>query len=82
MQVRDIMTQNVISVTVGETVLNAGRIMLRSRISGLPVVDAEGNLVGMVTEGDFLRKGSSPSLDPGGSPMNMFTPRAVKSNRL
>lgn len=57
MQVRDIMTQNVISVTVGETVLNAGRIMLRSRISGLPVVDAEGNLVGMVTEGDFLRRG-------------------------
>ena len=31
--------------------------MLQNRISGLPVVDAQGNLVGMVTEGDFLRRG-------------------------
>ena len=31
--------------------------MLQNRISGLPVVDADGNLVGMVTEGDFLRRG-------------------------
>ena len=30
--------------------------MLRNRISGLPVVDAEGRLIGMVTEGDFLRR--------------------------
>ena len=30
--------------------------MLRNRVSGLPVVDAEGQLVGMVTEGDFLRR--------------------------
>ncbi len=57
MQVRDIMTQNVISVAVGETVLKAVGLMLQNRISGLPVVDAEGNLVGMVTEGDFLRRG-------------------------
>ena len=31
--------------------------MLQNRISGLPVVDAQGDLVGMVTEGDFLRRG-------------------------
>jgi predicted transcriptional regulator len=31
--------------------------MLQNRISGLPVVDAQGSLVGMVTEGDFLRRG-------------------------
>src|SRR6516164_8191278 len=30
--------------------------MLRNRVSGLPVVDAQGQLVGMVTEGDFLRR--------------------------
>jgi CBS-domain-containing membrane protein len=31
--------------------------MLRNRISGLPVVDEGGNVVGVVTEGDFLRRG-------------------------
>ena len=31
--------------------------MLQYRISGLPVVDKEGELVGIVTEGDFLRRG-------------------------
>ena len=30
--------------------------MLQNRISGLPVVDAKGELVGIVTEGDFLRR--------------------------
>jgi CBS domain-containing protein len=30
--------------------------MLQNKISGLPVVDGSGNLVGMVTEGDFLRR--------------------------
>jgi CBS domain-containing protein len=53
MQVRDVMTRKVISVTVGDSILAAARLMLQNRISGLPVVDAGGNLVGVVTEGDF-----------------------------
>ena len=53
MQVRDVMTRNVISVAANETILKAARIMLQNDISGLPVVDAGGNLVGMVTEGRF-----------------------------
>ena len=57
MQVRDVMTRNVICVAADETVLAAAGTMLQNRISGLPVVDAEGKLVGMVTEGDFLRRG-------------------------
>jgi len=57
MQVRDVMTRNVISIPANETVLKAVRTMLQNRISGLPVVDADGRLVGMVTEGDFLRRG-------------------------
>ena len=57
MQVRDVMTRKVISVTVGDSILAAARLMLQNRISGLPVVDAGGNLVGVVTEGDFLRRG-------------------------
>ncbi len=57
MQVRDVMTRSVISITANELVLNAARLMLQNRISGLPVVDPAGKLVGMVTEGDFLRRG-------------------------
>ena len=56
MQVCDMMTANVISVSAQATILEAARTMLRNRISGLPVVDAEGRLLGMVTEGDFLRR--------------------------
>ena len=57
MQVKDVMTRNVISVGADEPVVKAARMMLQNRISGLPVVDAKGELVGMVTEGDFLRRG-------------------------
>jgi len=57
MQVRDVMTRNVICVAANESVVNAARIMLQNRISGLPVVDADSALVGVVTEGDFLRRG-------------------------
>jgi len=57
MQVRDVMTRNVISATADESILSAARLMLQHRISGLPVVDASGALIGIVTEGDFLRRG-------------------------
>ena len=57
MQVRDIMTRNVISVTADQSVLDAVQLMLENRISGLPVLDAAGKLIGIVTEGDFLRRG-------------------------
>ncbi len=57
MQVRDVMTRNVISVQDTEQVIKAAQLMLQNRISGLPVVNATGQLVGIVTEGDFLRRG-------------------------
>ena len=56
MKAKDIMTSNVISVESTANVMHAVRLMLQNRISGLPVVDTDGNLVGIVTEGDFLRR--------------------------
>lgn len=56
MLAKDVMTKSVVTVDPGATVLQAVRLMLQKRISGLPVVDASGNLVGIVTEGDFLRR--------------------------
>ena len=56
MKVRDVMTSPVISVAPDSTVLEAVRIMLQRHISGLPVIEKGGELVGIVTEGDFLRR--------------------------
>ena len=56
MKAKDVMTQRVISIAPDANVLQAARLMLQNRISGLPVVDAAGALVGIVTEGDFLRR--------------------------
>jgi CBS domain-containing protein len=56
MKTKDVMTTKVVTVEPTATILQAIRLMLQHRISGLPVVDAGGNLVGVVTEGDFLRR--------------------------
>lgn len=56
MKAADIMTRNVVSVQPQTTILQAADLMLQHRISGLPVVDSGGHVVGIVTEGDFLRR--------------------------
>jgi CBS domain-containing protein len=56
MNVKEVMTSPVLSVEMDSPILPAIRIMLQRRISGLPVVDKQGHLVGIVTEGDFLRR--------------------------
>jgi CBS domain-containing protein len=57
MKAHDVMTWGTITVEPDASVTRAVRLMLQNKISGLPVVDANGQLVGMVTEGDFLRRG-------------------------
>jgi CBS domain-containing protein len=54
MVVKDIMSHNVISVDADTSVRTAARLMLQNHISGLPVVDKAGKMVGIVTEADFL----------------------------
>jgi CBS domain-containing protein len=56
MRVKDVMTKNVTSITPQATVAEALDVMTRSRISGLPVIDETGGLVGIVSEADFLRR--------------------------
>jgi CBS domain-containing protein len=56
MKAKDVMTSPVISIEPETPVLQAVGIMLQRRISGLPVIDKDGRLAGMVTEGDFLRR--------------------------
>jgi len=56
MKAGEVMSPRVITVASDATIADAARIMLEHGISGLPVVDAAGTLVGIVTEGDFLRR--------------------------
>ena len=56
MKALDVMTRRVISVEPDATVLDAARLMLQQHISGLPVIDKVGRLVGILSEGDFLRR--------------------------
>src|SRR5215471_914476 len=56
MKAKDVMTSPVVSIEQDASIWQAVRIMLQRHISGLPVIDKDGGLVGIVTEGDFLRR--------------------------
>jgi len=56
MKASEIMALSVYTVKPDTSVRDAARLMIEQGISGLPVVDAAGQLVGIVTEGDFLRR--------------------------
>jgi CBS domain-containing protein len=55
MRVVDLMTTDVITVSPETAIKDAARLMFRNRVSGLPVCDEEGLVVGIITEADFLR---------------------------
>lgn len=56
MRAHQIMTRQVITTTPETSIADAARVLLEHHISGLPVVDDAGKLVGVVSEGDFLRR--------------------------
>jgi CBS domain-containing protein len=56
MRAHQVMTRPVVTVTPETTIVEAAKAMLRRHISGLPVVNAAGKLVGIVSEGDFIRR--------------------------
>jgi CBS domain-containing protein len=59
MRAADVMTTEVIAVNPKTSIGEAAMLMLERRISGLPVIDDAGRLVGMVSEGDLLRRAES-----------------------
>jgi len=56
MLAKDIMTTNVVTVQPDATVDDAVRLMLDHHISAVPVVDAQGHIKGLVSEGDLIRR--------------------------
>lgn len=56
MRAKELMTQELTTISSDATVLEAATLMLERHISGLPVVDRSGELIGMITAGDLLRR--------------------------
>jgi CBS domain-containing protein len=56
MKAADVMVTNVITVGPDASVQEVARILLSSRISGVPVVGADGKLLGIVSEGDLMHR--------------------------
>ncbi len=53
---KDIMTRQVITVSPETSIEELAKILIENRISGAPVVDKEGNLIGIVTENDLINQ--------------------------
>jgi CBS domain-containing protein len=58
---QDIMTSSPVKVSMNTDIAEAARVMIRNRISGLPVINKKGSLVGIITKTDILKKQSSNS---------------------
>jgi CBS domain-containing protein len=56
MRAHQIMTRQVVTIATDAGIADTASIMLDKHISGLPVVDADGKLVGIVSQGDFIRR--------------------------
>ena len=56
MLAKDVMTTKVISVSLDTGVEEIAKLLLEQGISGMPVLDAEGRLQGIVSEGDLIRR--------------------------
>jgi CBS domain-containing protein len=54
MHVQDVMTRDVLSITKYESIMRVANILSEKNISGLPVVDNEKKVVGMITQADIL----------------------------
>lgn len=59
MKVIDVMSENVVTAEPGESLKQAAAKMVQAQVSGLPVLDADGKLIGIITEADFLRHEAS-----------------------
>ena len=60
MQVREIMTEDVVTVGPETPVASVARLFREKAISGMPVVDQEGRVVGIITEVDLIARHARP----------------------
>lgn len=56
MYIKNIMTKDVVTVKENDTVEECARLLIEHDLTGLPVLDSEGRVKGIVTEGDLIRR--------------------------
>ena len=54
-KVANIMTKDVMTVRANEPIINAAKMMYENKVSGLPVLDEVGKVIGVITESDIFR---------------------------
>jgi acetoin utilization protein AcuB len=55
LRIGEIMTKNPITILPDKTISQAAQVMLENKISGLPVVTTDGQVIGIITESDIFR---------------------------
>lgn len=79
MQVKDIMTSNVITISQEETAAVAARLLSRHNIGSLPVCSADGKLRGLVTDRDIVLRCVAAEEDPNTTRISEIMSRRVLS---
>ena len=76
----DIMTKKVVTLSPDDDIYTAMRTLLKKKISGAPVVDGDGTVVGVLSEKDCLKVMSAVAFDgvPGG-PVTVYMTSKVDS---
>ena len=54
--VRDIMTTNIVTFKIEESIHDVMKVLIKNRISGGPVVDEKGQLIGIISEADCMKE--------------------------
>jgi CBS domain-containing protein len=82
MKIESLMTKHVVTATPETPLKRVARMLTRYRISGVPVVDAEGIVLGVVTEADILCKEQGLAPEPGGLLGWLFEKADEEGSRL
>lgn len=79
MKIKDVMTKDVLTVPTGKTLKETAQLLAEKGISGLPVVDDDGVVVGVISEADILFKERGPERRHGGAFAWLFYPDTLEN---
>lgn len=82
MRVKEVMTRDVVTVPPEMSLKNVARTLVALRISGMPVVDADGSVVGVISEADVLAKERFDDKDGGAIARVLHRPDPSKAAKL
>jgi len=63
LQVRDLLSDNLLMIEEGEDLAKAASLMIKNKVSGIPVLDNDKNLVGVIDKSDIVRAFNNVKID-------------------